>query len=136
MDSVPRTARGNRRRRSGSPLYGQLLTATVESAADVIAIRFNPIGEPGDQREITPLAVLELVAAGMAGASIVLPDNAIDLDTALAEEWVTHLLAEPAWLADLDPGALPDPRAVVADAGTVPEQWRSIPLVALPGLAR
>ncbi|MET9485728.1 amino acid adenylation domain-containing protein [Nocardia sp. NPDC006630] len=83
-----------------------------------------------------PLAVLELVAAGMAGASIVLPGNAIDLDTALAEEWVTHLLAEPAWLADLDPGALPDLRAVVADAGTVPERWRPIPLVALPGLAR
>ncbi|MCU1643219.1 MAG: putative non-ribosomal peptide synthetase, partial [Nocardia sp.] len=53
MDSVPRTARGNRRRRSGSPLYGQLLTATVESAADALAIRFNPTGESEDQREIT-----------------------------------------------------------------------------------
>ncbi|WP_327141962.1 non-ribosomal peptide synthetase [Nocardia sp. NBC_01327] len=82
-----------------------------------------------------PLAVLELVAAGMAGASIVLPGNDIGLEVALAEEWVTHLLAESARLAELDPGALPDLRAVIADAGTVPEPWGSTPLVALPGLA-
>ncbi|MRH91646.1 amino acid adenylation domain-containing protein [Nocardia sp. SYP-A9097] len=52
MDTARRTARGNRRRRSGSPLFGQLLTAAVESAADAIAVRFNPTGDPADQREI------------------------------------------------------------------------------------
>ncbi|WP_067571788.1 non-ribosomal peptide synthetase, partial [Nocardia acidivorans] len=52
MDTARRTARGSRRRRSGSPLFGQLLTAAVESAADAIAIRFNPTGDPADQREI------------------------------------------------------------------------------------
>ncbi|MET9488540.1 amino acid adenylation domain-containing protein [Nocardia sp. NPDC006630] len=53
MDTARRTARGNRRRRSGSPLFGQLLTAAVESAADAIAVRFNPTGDPADQREIS-----------------------------------------------------------------------------------
>ncbi|MEV6095201.1 amino acid adenylation domain-containing protein [Nocardia sp. NPDC051981] len=53
MDTARRTARGNRRRRSGSPLFGQLLTAAVESAADDVAIRFNPTGNPADQREIS-----------------------------------------------------------------------------------
>nr|WP_297628519.1 condensation domain-containing protein [Nocardia sp.] len=81
-----------------------------------------------------PLAVLELVAAGAAGASIVLPDNDIDLGTALAEEWVTHLLTAPARLGDLDPAALPDLQAVITNAA-VPEPWGSATLVALPGLA-
>ncbi|MCU1646238.1 MAG: putative non-ribosomal peptide synthetase, partial [Nocardia sp.] len=53
MDTARRTARGNRRRRSGSPLFGQLLTAAVESAADAIAVRFNPTGDSADQREIS-----------------------------------------------------------------------------------
>ncbi|MFE6862893.1 amino acid adenylation domain-containing protein [Nocardia sp. NPDC057668] len=53
MDTARRTARGNRRRRSGSPLFGQLLTAAVESAADTVAISFNPTGAPEDQREVT-----------------------------------------------------------------------------------
>ncbi|MFF2552776.1 amino acid adenylation domain-containing protein [Nocardia sp. NPDC058058] len=53
MDTARRTARGSRRRRSGSPLFGQLLTAAVESAADTIAIRYNPTGQPADQREIS-----------------------------------------------------------------------------------
>ncbi|WP_040812985.1 non-ribosomal peptide synthetase, partial [Nocardia concava] len=53
MDTARRSARGTRRRRSGSPLFGQLLTSAVESAADVTAIRFNPTGLPADQREIS-----------------------------------------------------------------------------------
>ncbi|GAA5043787.1 amino acid adenylation domain-containing protein [Nocardia callitridis] len=53
METVRRSARGSRRRRSGSALFGQLLTGAVESAADEVAIRFNPTGEPADQRELT-----------------------------------------------------------------------------------
>ncbi|KZM69085.1 non-ribosomal peptide synthetase [Nocardia terpenica] len=53
MDTARRSARGSRRRRSGSPLFGQLLTAAVESAADSVAIRFNPTGDPADARELT-----------------------------------------------------------------------------------
>ncbi|MFQ6324698.1 amino acid adenylation domain-containing protein [Nocardia sp. CWNU-33] len=53
MDGPRRSARGNRRRRSGAPLFGQLLTASVESAAESVAIRFNPTGDPADQRELS-----------------------------------------------------------------------------------
>ncbi|MEU7765424.1 amino acid adenylation domain-containing protein [Nocardia sp. NPDC049190] len=53
METARRSARGNRRRRSGSPLFGQLLTAAVESAATEVAIRFNPTGDPADDRELT-----------------------------------------------------------------------------------
>ncbi|WP_328409116.1 non-ribosomal peptide synthetase [Nocardia sp. NBC_00403] len=53
MDIARRSVRVNRRRRSGAPLLGQLLTAAVESAADSAAIRFNPTGDPADQRELT-----------------------------------------------------------------------------------
>ncbi|MFI9632820.1 amino acid adenylation domain-containing protein, partial [Nocardia sp. NPDC051929] len=48
-----RSARGNRRRRSGSLLFGQLLTAAVESAADTVAIRFSPTGDPADTTQLT-----------------------------------------------------------------------------------
>ncbi|MFI6363200.1 amino acid adenylation domain-containing protein [Nocardia sp. NPDC050630] len=53
METARRSARGSRRRRSGSPLFAQLLTAAVESAATSIALRFNPTGDPADQRELT-----------------------------------------------------------------------------------
>ncbi|MGO4650056.1 hypothetical protein AB4305_34880, partial [Nocardia sp. 2YAB30] len=53
METARRSARGSRRRRSGSPVFGQLLTAAVESAATEVAIRFNPTGDPVDDRELT-----------------------------------------------------------------------------------
>ncbi|MFE9327901.1 amino acid adenylation domain-containing protein [Nocardia sp. NPDC052278] len=53
METARRSARGSRRRRSGSPLLAQLLTAAVESAATSVALRFNPTGNPADQRELT-----------------------------------------------------------------------------------
>ncbi len=53
METARRSTRGSGRRRSGSPLFGQLLTAAVESAATKIAIRFNPTGNPADDRELT-----------------------------------------------------------------------------------
>ncbi|MEU0501732.1 amino acid adenylation domain-containing protein [Nocardia sp. NPDC005998] len=53
METARRSARGSRRRRSGSPLFAQLLTAAVESAATSVALRFNPSGDAADQRELT-----------------------------------------------------------------------------------
>ncbi|MCP2295731.1 amino acid adenylation domain-containing protein [Nocardia amikacinitolerans] len=53
MSTVRRSARGARRRRSGTLSFGQLLTAAVDSAADSIAIRYNPTGDPADERELT-----------------------------------------------------------------------------------
>ncbi|MBF6171510.1 non-ribosomal peptide synthetase [Nocardia blacklockiae] len=52
METARRSARGGRRRRSGGPLFGQLLTAAVESAADAVAIRFAAV-DPADARELT-----------------------------------------------------------------------------------
>ncbi|WP_433195708.1 amino acid adenylation domain-containing protein [Nocardia sp. CA-107356] len=53
METARRSVRGSRRRRSGSPLFAQLLTAAVESAATSVALRFNPTGDTADQRELT-----------------------------------------------------------------------------------
>ncbi len=53
METARRSARGGRRRRSGGPLFGQLLTAAVESAAESVAIRFAPAEDSSDARELT-----------------------------------------------------------------------------------
>ncbi|RDI58084.1 non-ribosomal peptide synthetase component F, partial [Nocardia pseudobrasiliensis] len=62
--------------------------------------------------------VLEIVAAGAAGASLVVP---AELGSeALADEWVTHLFIDGVGLAGLDPAPLEDLRAVVIESGTIP----------------
>nr|WP_067666820.1 AMP-binding protein [Nocardia miyunensis] len=66
----------------------------------------------------SPAALLEIVAAGVAGAALALPEN--EDAAALAAEWVTHLFTDPAGLAGLDPHPLVDLRAVVLDNGPVP----------------
>ncbi|WP_067833413.1 non-ribosomal peptide synthetase [Nocardia lijiangensis] len=53
MDGARRSVRGSRRRRATSPLFGQLLTAAVESAANSVAVRYSPTGAPADDRELT-----------------------------------------------------------------------------------
>ncbi|WP_067646988.1 non-ribosomal peptide synthetase [Nocardia harenae] len=53
MDSHRRSNRDNRRRKTRSPLFVQLLTGAVEAAAESVAIRYNPTGEPGDQEELS-----------------------------------------------------------------------------------
>ncbi|WP_019931216.1 non-ribosomal peptide synthetase [Nocardia sp. BMG111209] len=53
METAGRSARGSRRRRSSIPLFGQLLTAAVESAADSVAVRYADAGKPESVRELT-----------------------------------------------------------------------------------
>ncbi|WP_067861092.1 non-ribosomal peptide synthetase [Nocardia shimofusensis] len=53
METVRRSSREGRRRRSGSPLLAQLLTAAVESAADAVAVLSDPTGDPADRRQLT-----------------------------------------------------------------------------------
>ncbi|MFC3964493.1 non-ribosomal peptide synthase/polyketide synthase [Nocardia jiangsuensis] len=53
MDSHRRSNRDSRRRKTRSPLFAQLLTGAVEAAAESVAIRYNPTGEPGDQVELS-----------------------------------------------------------------------------------
>ncbi|MBF6352929.1 non-ribosomal peptide synthase/polyketide synthase [Nocardia flavorosea] len=70
-------------------------------------------------------AVVEITAAGAAGASVVLiPEVSTE---ALADEWVTHLWAGPARLAELDPEALEDLLAIVLDQdGQLPAGWSQV----------
>ncbi|WP_280502758.1 amino acid adenylation domain-containing protein [Nocardia farcinica] len=53
METARRSSREGRRRRSGSPLLAQLLTAAVESAADAVAVLSDPTGDPADRRQLT-----------------------------------------------------------------------------------
>jgi hypothetical protein len=62
----------------------------------------------------SPAAVLETVAAGAAGASVVLLPAELP-DATPAGEWITHLWSDSAGLAALDPGALEDLTTLVLD---------------------
>ncbi|WSG58685.1 amino acid adenylation domain-containing protein [Nocardia sp. NBC_01730] len=77
-------------------------------------------------------ALVEMVAAGSAGASVVLvaePDRSTALTESLADEWVSHLVTDRAGLDTLDPTALEDLRAVVLDNGVgvgAPGSWARV----------
>src|SRR5690606_16945237 len=75
-------------------------------------------------------ALVEVVAAGSAGASVVLvPDvtDAAELTDALADEWVTHLLSDEAGLGVIDPGPLEGLQAVVVDDDAEPgDGWLQV----------
>ncbi|MFE7723865.1 amino acid adenylation domain-containing protein, partial [Nocardia rhizosphaerihabitans] len=51
MGEVRRAPRGRGNRKASTPLFAQLLTAAVDTAADAIAITFSPDGD--DRRELT-----------------------------------------------------------------------------------
>ncbi|MGO4618354.1 hypothetical protein, partial [Nocardia sp. 2TAF39] len=65
----------------------------------------------------TLAALVEVVAAGSVGASVVLVWEGGVTTESLADEWVTHLVTDRAGLDALDPTALEDLRAVVLDNG-------------------
>ncbi|WP_157170956.1 AMP-binding protein, partial [Nocardia araoensis] len=65
----------------------------------------------------SPAALIEVVAAGSVGASVVLVDADGALTESLADEWVTHLVTDRRGLEALDPTALEDLHAVVLDNG-------------------
>ncbi|NKY31438.1 AMP-binding protein, partial [Nocardia gamkensis] len=77
----------------------------------------------------SPAALVEVVAAGSVGASVVLVDADGALTESLADEWVTHLVTDRTGLDTLDPMALEDLHAVVLDngVGAVPEgPWSNV----------
>ncbi|WP_280485444.1 amino acid adenylation domain-containing protein [Nocardia cyriacigeorgica] len=76
-------------------------------------------------------AVLEAVAAGSQGASVVLVPGTGALTDELADEWVTHVLTDRAGLDVIDPRPLEDLRAVVIDGGAagVPAAWSAVATV-------
>ncbi|MEC3955142.1 amino acid adenylation domain-containing protein [Nocardia sp. CDC153] len=113
MDTARRSARGGRRRRSGSPFFGQLLTAAVESAADAVAVSFNPTGAPQDLREFTyreldeqsSQVARELIALGVGPGDVVAMGIARSIESVLAmwaivKTGATYLPVDPTYPAD------------------------------------
>ncbi|WP_062992878.1 non-ribosomal peptide synthetase [Nocardia anaemiae] len=125
MDRASRSVRTNRRRRASAPLFGQLLTAAVESAADAVAVRFNPTGDPADQRELTyrefdaasSRLAWELIARGIGPGDIVATALARSVESVLA---VWAIAKTGAAYVPVDP-AYPAERIahMVADSGAV-----------------
>ncbi|MGW4356977.1 non-ribosomal peptide synthetase, partial [Nocardia sp. NPDC004582] len=126
METARRTARGNRRRRSGSPLFGQLLTAAVESAADSTAIRFNRTGAPADQREISyrdldaqsSQLARELIARGIGPGDMVAIGITRSIESvlsvwAIAKTGAAYVPVDPAYPADRIEHLLTDSGAVL-----------------------
>ncbi|MGO4650055.1 hypothetical protein AB4305_34875, partial [Nocardia sp. 2YAB30] len=80
----------------------------------------------------TLAALVEVVAAGSVGASVVLvseSDRSTALTESLADEWVSHLVTDRAGLDTLDPTVLEDLRAVVLDNGVgagAPGSWARV----------
>ncbi|GGN85288.1 non-ribosomal peptide synthetase [Nocardia rhizosphaerihabitans] len=126
METARRSARGNRRRRSSSPTFGQLLTGAVESAADAVALRFNPTGDPADQRELTYRALdeessrlaRELIARGVGPGDIVAVAITRSIESvlsvwAVAKSGAAYVPIDPAYPAERIAHIVTDSRAVL-----------------------
>ncbi|MFD3592150.1 amino acid adenylation domain-containing protein [Nocardia sp. NPDC058640] len=125
METARRSARGNRRRRSSSPTFGQLLTGAVESAADRVAVRFNPTGAPEDQRQLTysefdqrsSQLARTLIARGIGPGDVVAIGIARSIESVLA---VWAIAKTGAAYVPVDPNYPADRRAhIVSDSGAV-----------------
>ncbi|WP_433523218.1 amino acid adenylation domain-containing protein [Nocardia pseudovaccinii] len=113
MDRASRSVRTNRRRRASTPLFGQLLTAAVESAADAVAVRFDPTGDPADQRELTyrefdeasSRLAWELITHGIGPGDIVATALARSVESvlavwAIAKTGAAYVPVDPAYPAE------------------------------------
>ncbi|MCU1640368.1 MAG: non-ribosomal peptide synthetase, partial [Nocardia sp.] len=117
---------------AGAVLTYDALAAAVDRARAATELTFESRtfqhGSPD-----SALALVELVAAGAVGASLLLVDPAAELSGALAEEWVTHLFTGAAGAVELDPSALEDLQAVVLDSEANAAAWPMVTFV-LSGL--
>ncbi|MFI2478797.1 amino acid adenylation domain-containing protein, partial [Nocardia xishanensis] len=113
MDGARRSVRGSRRRRASSPLFGQLLTAAVESASDSIAVRYNPTGAPEDDRELTyrdldessSRLARELIGRGIGPGDVVAIGIARGIESvlsvwAIAKTGAAYVPVDPAYPAE------------------------------------
>ncbi|MFI9504597.1 amino acid adenylation domain-containing protein [Nocardia sp. NPDC052566] len=125
MDRVGRTVRGRFRRRASAPLFVQLLTAAVESAAGSIAISDNPTGEPDDRRELTysqldessSRLARELIDRGIGPGDVVAIGRTRSIGSVLA---VWAIAKAGAAYVPVDPALPPERIAyLVADSGAV-----------------
>ncbi|MFI6362207.1 amino acid adenylation domain-containing protein [Nocardia sp. NPDC050630] len=103
----------------------QLLAAAVESAADSIAISYNPTGEPADQRELTYTEVdesssrlaRELIARGIGPGDVVAVGFTRSIESVLA---VWAIAKTGAAYVPVDPTLPPERSAyIVADSRAV-----------------
>ncbi|MFF2087863.1 amino acid adenylation domain-containing protein [Nocardia sp. NPDC058176] len=125
MENPRRSGRAGRRRTSGTPLFGQLLTAAVESAAESVAVRDNPTGAPGGERQLTYRALdqrssrlaRELIDRGVGAGDVVAIAIARSIESVLA---VWAVAKTGAAYVPVDP-AYPSERIahIVADSGAV-----------------
>ncbi|MEV4130485.1 amino acid adenylation domain-containing protein, partial [Nocardia sp. NPDC049707] len=119
-----RSARGSRRR--VGLLFGNLLAAAVESAADVVAIRFNPSGDPSDDRQLTYRELdemssrwaRELIAHGVGAGDVVAIGIARSIESvlavwAIAKTGAAYVPVDPAYPADRIAHILADSGAVL-----------------------
>ncbi|MEV0061675.1 amino acid adenylation domain-containing protein [Nocardia sp. NPDC050718] len=123
METPRRTGRAGRRRTTGAPLFGQLLTAAVESAAGSIAVRYNPTGMPGGERQLTyseldaesSRLARELIDRGIGAGDVVAIAIARSIESVLA---VWAIAKTGAAYVPVDP-AYPSDRIahIVADSG-------------------
>ncbi|MEV6062150.1 amino acid adenylation domain-containing protein [Nocardia asteroides] len=125
METPRRTGRAGRRRTTGAPLFGQLLTAAVESAAGSIAVRYNPTGMPGAERELTyseldvesSRLARELIDRGIGAGDVVAIAIARSIESVLA---VWAVAKAGAAYVPVDPAYPRDRIAhIVADSGAV-----------------
>ena len=113
METPRRTGRAGRRRATGVPLFGQLLTAAVESAADSIALRYNPTGMPGAELQLTyreldersSRLARELIDRGMGAGDVVAIAIARLIESvlavwAIAKTGAAYVPVDPAYPAD------------------------------------
>ncbi|MFC4377361.1 amino acid adenylation domain-containing protein [Nocardia halotolerans] len=122
MEAPRRTGRADRRRSVGSPLFGQLLTAAVESAAESIAVRYS---WGGAERELTyreldeesSRLARELIHRGIGAGDVVAVAIARSIESVLA---VWAVAKTGAAYVPVDP-AFPSDRIahIVADSGAV-----------------
>nr|WP_245545701.1 non-ribosomal peptide synthetase [Nocardia higoensis] len=90
-----------------------MLTAAVESAPDTVALRFNPTGEPADQRELTyreldensSRLARELIARGFGPGDCIAMGIARSVESvtslwAVAKTGATYVPVDPAYPAD------------------------------------
>ncbi|WP_431949197.1 amino acid adenylation domain-containing protein [Nocardia lijiangensis] len=125
MDGVRRAVRGRIRRRPSNPLFVQLLTAAVESAADAIALSYDPTGDPADRRELTYTELdrsssrlaRELIDRGVGPGDVVAIGFTRSIESVLA---VWAIAKTGAAYVPVDPGLPPERIAyLVADSGAV-----------------
>ncbi|KAA0021586.1 amino acid adenylation domain-containing protein [Antrihabitans cavernicola] len=117
---------------TGSLVTYEQLATVVERARSQLSVEYDSrtyyLGSP-----TSPALLLELILAGTVGATMVIDSQSDDADPeeVLAAEWVTHLIAEPGTLANIDPSGMDDLQSVVvvgADADSEIERWSSADL--------